>query len=762
MPVDHRPTPSHRAWLLPLGTVSFMLGILIGQSLWGVWPAVAALALSLPALALSRHWKRTAAALMAALSFGAALSWQAYHPTLPAEGEYLVRATVADEIDLREQGQVQTILTDVTLNGKAAPDGYWTYYLGDDESLPDWLVPGAQVALTAKVYHPEGASTAGGFDFKEYLLQRGVKIGLYGAAELTPAKQTFSLRGSLATLRHTLSLQLMDVMGEEAGAYASAMLLGTKNFLPDADQEAFRALGIAHLLAVSGFHVGVLAGMIRLMLKLLPIGRKGKMALEAAVLLPYCGLTGGNAPVLRASGMLLWREYTPIWHRQLLPLHLMCITALIQLLLNPTLLKSASFQLTYGAILGLLLVFPWLSRRLHCRNVWLQRLWEAFCAAFSAQLGILAPQLYWFGELPLLSILLNMVFIPIATLLMLLYWVTLFSLPMPFVRSVLGALSAIGTHMLVLCVRWAASLELSTLWLRRPDGWFLAGWTLLLLGLSGLVPPKLRKFRPGLLLLGVLLMLTLLVPQSAPDVTYTQMDAGDADAAILQDQGMVVVIDTGDEDQTLAGYLHQRQMDIDLLILSHLHIDHVGGVQAILDAGISVETCYIPWGASVAAIDEDAYQLIEALEATGTVIRTLQRGDVLTLPSGTLTVLWPEATRVTPMHDANDASLVLHADIAGVTMLLTGDLTGLYEHHLQTPADILKVAHHGSSASTSEEFLAAVQPQVLLLSNADEKREIRMAELAGEIPLYSTAACGTITVTFLGNGSFTVTPYIAP
>ena len=85
---------------------------------------------------------------------------------------------------------------------------------------------------------------------------------------------------------------------------------------------------------------------------------------------------------------------------------------------------------------------------------------------------------------------------------------------------------------------------------------------------------------------------------------------------------------------------------------------------------------------------------------------------------------------------------------------MRGDLTGRYEHYVQNPADVLKVAHHGSSASTTGEFLAAVDPQLLLLSNSDARREVRMVELAGDIPLYSTEECGAVTITFLGEGAF--------
>ena len=747
-------TAAYRAWLLPAGTLFLMCGILIGRGSVSWAPAAAASTCALAALLFSRRWLRTTAAMLLALSLGAILGWHGYHPVLPAEGDCVVQATVADEIELGRDGHVQTLLTDVRLNGQSAPDAYWTYYLDEDESLPEWLRPGAQLEMTSRVYHPSGKTNPGGFDFREYLLQRGVKIGLYGAEEMVPVDAGFSLAGTMAALRHDLSLRLMEVMGEEAGAYAAAMLLGTKDFIPSGDKEAFRDLGIAHILSVSGFHVGVLAALMALLLRPVPLGRKGRTALEGSVLLAYCMLTGGNAPVIRASAMLLWREYTRIRHRQNLPLHLMCVTAVAQLFFAPTLLTGASFQLTYGAMLGLLLIYPWLKNRITLKSPAGQKLWETFCAALSAQIGILAPQLYWFGELPLLSVVLNMAVIPLSSGLISLYWATLLLMPVPLLRDVLGMLSAGATKLLLETVRWMADHAFITLWTRHADGLVWLGSGLLIWGLSHFVPRCLTKARSWLILLGVLLTLTILIPLPEKDVTYIQFDVGNADAAVLQDKDVTVVIDTGDLDQTVASYLHQRRQSVELLILTHLHIDHAGGLNAILEEGIPVEVCCLPVDAELPVIDEEALLLVQCLAETGTELRFLHRGDVIGLPSGTLRVLWPEATRISALHDANDVCLVLQADIAGVTMLLTGDLSGTYEHYIQTPVDILKVAHHGSSASTSPEFLAAVDPQLLLLSNSDARREARMVELAGDIPLYSTEECGAVTITFLGEGAF--------
>lgn len=751
-----RSTATHVAWLLPSGMLFFSCGILLGRitTTWYWWLFLAAL--GGVACLFSRHWRRFAAGMTILLCAGALLGWHAWNPSVPPEGSSTVRGTISQEVICDPEGHVQTVLSGVTLNGEFAGDAYWTFYLDGDEMLPDWLRPGAQVQVTARVYHPSGQMNPGGFSFQEYLLQRGITYGLYGAEELVPAETGFCLQGWIAGLRHDLTLRLMDVMGEEAGSYAAAMLLGTKDFIPEDDRAAFTELGIAHILSVSGYHVGVLAGLLMLLLHPLPCRRSLQFLIEAGVLGFYCLLTGGNAPVLRAAGLLLWREYTRVRNRQILPLHILCVTALLQLVFQPTQLTSASFQLSYGAMLGLTLVFPWLKKRLACRSRFCQKMWEAFAAAFSAQLGVLLPQLYWFGELPLLSILLNMAVMAIVGGLMSLYWVTLAALPIPGLRLLLGSAAKAATRLLLSGIRGIAALNFTTLWTRQADIFTLIGWGLLLLGLSSLIPRRLERRRPWILCAGVALMLLILLPLPRHETTYTQFSVGDADAAILQDQDVTVVIDVGEDDQTVASYLHQRRQSIDMLIITHLHSDHAGGIHALLNQNIPVEVCYLPVDAGVPLIDEEVLPLLLRLMERGTEFRTLCRGDVIDLPSGRLNVLWPEEGRVSTLHDANDVCLVLQADIAGVTMMLTSDLSGAYESCVQMPADILKAAHHGSSTSTSAEFLGAVEPQLILLSNRSESREVRMQELAGEIPLYSTEQCGAVTVCFQGEGEFAV------
>ena len=751
-----RRTPAQKAWLLPAGVLFFMCGILLGRSVQTPWFAVAALALSLVTAGLSGGWRRFGALLLAAASLGTALGWRAYHPDMPPEATCTVRGTVSQEVLHREDGQVQSALTGVTLDGASWPDMYWSFYLDDGENPPEWLQPGAQVEMTARVYHPAGETNPGGFDFQEYLLQRGMLCGLYGAEGLAPVELGFSLRGEMAALRHDWCLRLMAVMGEEAGAYAAAMLLGTRDFIPEDDRAAFNDLGIAHILSVSGFHVGVLVGLMFLLLRPVKAALGWRILLEGAILTAYCLLTGGNAPVVRATLLLLWREVTRLRNKQVLPLHLLCVAALLQLVFNPTLLTGASFQLTYGAMLGLLLVFPRMKRLRACHTRWGRWLWEAFCGACCAQLGILLPQLYWFGELPLLSVALNIPLLTYAAGLITLYWATLAALPVPGLRELLGRISAAATELLLAAVRGASALPVTSLWTRQADVFTLAGWALVLFAASGYVPGKWARHRQKLLLLGGLLMALILVPLPENSREFTMFSVGDESAAVLQDGDMTLVLDVGAEGETVAGYLHQRRKSVDALIITHLHIDHASGIQALLDAGIPVEVCYLPAQAETPVIDAETLPILAVLRESGTEVRYLSRGDVIPLPSGQMTVLWPVAGRVSALHDANDVNLVLQAEVAGVTLLLPGDLSGAYSQYAALPSDVLMLAHHGSVSANPEAFLAAVKPQVLLMSNRLASREEAAIARFADLPLYTTDRHGAVTLRFLGAGQFTV------
>ena len=751
------------AWLLPLMTLGLMLGIVLAREADAWMLPAGALGTSLLAALLLPGWRRTAALTMAALSLGALLTIHANHPTLPSEGVYTVTGVVMDEILIEgeDADHLKTTLSDVTLNGKPFPgDAYWSAYASPAVPFPDWLRPGVRLSFTAEVYHPSGANNPGGYDFRLSLLQDGITLGVYGMKDAQLCDAPAGLRGQLASLRHWLTMRLRRIMGEDEGALAAAMLLGTKDYLNAEDYAAFKRLGISHILSVSGYHVGVLAMLLGALLGPLHLHRKLRLTLLSVLLMLYALLTGAAPPVIRAGLLVFLREAGILCRRRNVPLHLLCLAASCQLLMNPMQLFGPSFQLSYSAMLGLLFIYP----RLRCEPAESPGHTSGFrnglMASLAVQLGLLPAQLYWFGGFPVISLVLNVFVIALSSGVMLLYWLTLAALPIPFAAEGIGAVTGALTHGLRQIIHFLARTLGYSVWTPPANVLTLIGWAMVILGLSVLIRKSREQLRRALAIGGALLIAASMLRLPHTGTYWISFSDGEADGAILHDRETVILVDVGENAYTVSDYLYSRRLSVDALILTHLHEDHAGGVEGLLALGIPVRRCYIPERAELARdADPIVIDLLNQLAATGTEIIPLSRGDVITTPNAQLTVLWPQCGAVRPEQAANDTCLVLQADILGTTMLLASDLSSRYEMYAAIPADVLKAAHHGSAESTAPEFLAAVDPQVILLSCGTEKREAEFIPRAGSIPVYSTHTSGAVTIRFTED-AFTMETYL--
>lgn len=744
-------------WALPAAAVCMIAGVLLGRVCSGwLLPVSAVLCALLSVFVCQGKW-RIAAACVLTGCIGCLCGQIACHPALPAEGSYVISGVVCDEIMDGERDQHKTALCSVTLDGKSFPTGaYWTWY----GEKPEALQPGSRVTMTAKVYHPSGMQNPHGFDFREYLLAQGITIGVYGEDELTIADCGFHLRGQIAKLRHRLMLRLKEALGEETGSLAAAMLLGIRSLAAEEDMEAFRNLGIAHVLSVSGYHVAIVAWLLMRLLGKTHLPRFARVSLLAGVLFIYCLLTGSHVPVVRASVLLVTSEMLGLYGRQRQGIHMLSLTAIILLLMNPAQLTSAGFQLTMGAMLGIYLCQRTILTLLF-HGAWAEKkLWQAVTVSLCAQIGVLLPQLYWFHELPLFSLAANVALLGYFTLLLSSFWAMLpLLLCVPLARLV-GSGIAWVNGILMNVVRLLGSQSWLTLWTKQANLLTLFGWAAVLLGLY-LLGRKHRKIFGMAALCGAAVVVLSLIPLPHSGTEYIQLSVGNADSAILHDGNQVVLIDAAEDGRTTASYLHAERLSVDALILTHLHTDHALGVKDIVAQGIPVKTCYLPADWQKLPVDEEVRNALKLLEDSGTEIRTLSRGDTITLEDCKLTALWPEAGRVRPGNDANLYSLCLRLQKGETFMLLAGDLDGRYEMYAAEAADILKAAHHGSKSSTSEAFLEKVHPSVILLSCKDETRDTAIREKAGEAKVYATRTGGAITV-LLDKEGYTVMEYIVP
>lgn len=751
-------TSRQRGWLLPPAVLFLIAGVFLGRSTPAVVYALAACLLCVPALILLKGRFRFAACLVFCLALGTVSGSLAFHPALPEEGDCRVRGIISDEITLGHFSQVRVPLSSVTVDGRPLNGGaYWTFY-GD---LPEGLAPGREVSFLSRLYHPTGADNPGGYDFRESLLQRGMKVGLSGYEDLSIRDpEVFSFPAWVAALRHRLSLSLVRVLGEETGSYASALLLGQRTGIPSADRQSFSRLGIAHILAVSGFHVGILIGVLSLLFRMLRLRQSLRLFFYALLLFFYSALCGMNQPVIRASLFLLLMTEGRILNRPRSGLHILSAVLFVMVLLSPVQVTSASFQLTFCAMLGLIWFRPLANRLNPFRNRLLRGLLDALLFSFGVHLCILVPELYFFQRLPLLGFLLSWPAALVASVLILCFWLVLLLLPVPGLAELLSAPLSRVTGVLLEGIRSLGSLPGTSLWLHAPTLWTVLGVLLLLAGTCCFLKCR-AAIRLPLIACGAAVLVLSLLPVPHPSTEYIQFSVGSADAAVLRDQDYVLVVDTGEESTPVSGYLRYHRLVPDAVVLTHLHTDHAGGLRSLINDEIPVPLLFLPAGAETQQIHPDMLAMLDELRTSGTEIRVLSRGDVLPLPSGFLSVLWPESGKVRPGQDANRYSLVSFLSLKGTTMLLTGDITGPYEQYSAVPADILKAAHHGSAASTSEEFLSLVSPRVILLSCSGTARLRSFRERAGGIPVYGTPESGAVTILF-GEGSWTVLPRLNP
>ena len=762
-----KPRPFHIQRPLTAVSLSFGLGVWTGVSF--AWRpafygagllAAGLLTLLLPALGR----RRVAGAMACFLFLGSLAGGWASHPRLPEPGKYRVSAVLCQDAALRENGTAAAYLAQVQLtseeNTYPLSKVYWTYT--PQEESPFLPMEGERVSFEASLYHPAGQRNPYGFDFRLYLLEQGVGCCLSGAKEPEtvdhPGRGLFSL---LYQTRKWLTARVRLLFGEDS-PLPEALLLGQRESLPEETVQGFSDAGTAHLLAVSGLHVGLLAALALLPLRRLFHPRGQTLALGVFLLL-FSALLNFSAPVVRASLLLLLSLGRRSLRRAPDPLTLLSAAFLLILFFQPLSLFSASFQLSFCAALGIAVFSPLLPASSGKRGL-RRTITEEWRITLSATLGVALPTAQIFHKLSLIGLALN----PLAC--------ALFSALMPAYLLVLGVglvwvpagqwlagLVNPVTRGLTAAMTWLGGLPFASV--RVPFlPWYCvaaAAAALALLTRYIVAPPRARKAAACLLLI---LSFGFWRATLCRDVQYIQLSLGHADGALVLDGPETALIDAGSYGGDAASYLLSTGRKADHLFLTHLHADHCLGVAELLEQKIPIGRVYLPEGAEEQQVDPECLALLDRLAQTGAEIIHLSAGDQILLPRCAVQVTWPRSGTVRPGMDANRYSLTLLWNLDGVKLLTTGDLSGEYEMYAAADADFLKVAHHGSKTSTGEAFLEAVSPQAALISastgsaslpHPDTLRRLQASDAA----VYHTGVCGAVTVT-VRQGRAVITPFL--
>jgi competence protein ComEC len=674
--------------------------------------------------------------------------------------------------------------TEIRLEGKRVRGrAYCTLHYEDDG--PPQLFDGAKVTMPGRLYRPAGKSGSSRFDLQEWMLRNGMQFGIAADRGLTVENtpETAPVKDWAYRLKHVFRTSLAKTMGDGADL-AMALLFSDKDGMKEREKAAFERLGIAHVMSVSGLHVGIVGSLLYGLLGLLGL-RKSRWCILAGILAGYCALTGFSAASMRAAVMLLLAHGVTLFKRPAEPLTGLGIAVVVLLLVQPIHAFSSGLVLSVAAVLGITLLKPLLERytlqRLpqppadpeQYRGIgiralknrlrrWAYRLGKGFLFSLSAQLGVLLPTAYYFHQLPVYGVFINVLLVPYVSLLVPVELAALALSPVPVAGQAVGSVARLLGDGLLWAVELLNRLPAAAVTLGRIDACWLTVGLVTAAALSGAVRAKRWKCA-GAAALAALAACAWVAASAPPATRYLQLAVGQADAALLFDRKTTIAIDVGADGEAALDYLTDAGRDIDVLYLTHLHMDHAGGVPYLLDNGIEIGQIYLPIGAEQQRLDTDSLAVLERIRREGIPLREIAAGERHSYPTTAITSCWPVAETLRTGQDANDLPMVLRIEMSGYTILHTADLTGRYENYAAFPADVLKAAHHGSSESTSDRFLDAVSPGLVLISCSSGSTYLPGPELlrrleSRNITCLRTDETGDITIS-VRDGQLLAMPY---
>lgn len=597
------------------------------------------------------------------------------------------------------------------------------------------LAPGFKCAVSGELERPMPASNPNSFDYQEYLRHKGI----FWKLTTIQLKPDYSVKPSgpivfIQYLRQRGTSNIYDHFPEEMAPLAAALVFGDRSTMDPDLLEAYEKLGIVHLLAISGLHVGMLAGILFYVLLRLQISREKATNILIVFLPFYSVLTGASPSVIRACAMMLVVLLFAKYSRQLkiAPIDTICIVFFLYIFIVPNVIYDVGFQLSFFVTFSLLLSSLLLAK------LRFKPLALLICTSFIAQLSSAPIMLYHFYEFSLLGIVANMVYVPLFSIIILPFLLVVFLLYL-LLGSFMDPILFLLNH-IVSMINWFTKLlsqfPFAVITLGRPLPVFLFLYFIT-------IPFTLFCFEKaktiGRTAVFLLIPATIMVLHygsnhygAKGEVTMIDVGQGDSIFIKLPNNKGTYLIDTGGNLQyETAEWKKRRNLfdtgenivvpflkskgitKLDKLILTHGDIDHVGGVKAILQSVI-VKEVVLPKSHEPSELEENIIKLCKEKKIS---IRYAFRGDGWSTTEARFFVLAPLSDNMS----RNNQSIVIYAHLGGLNWLFTGDLETkgealLMAYYPNLAADVLKVGHHGSNTSTSDEFLDFLQPKTALIS----------------------------------------------
>lgn len=655
-----------------------------------------------------------------------------------------------------------------TLNGEKLQVNYFIKSKEEQQHLSTLLI-GMECYLDGELRKPMSATNFYAFDYHQYLYFQKIHWVLVPKVINVNSCINKNSNGILLTIKRYRQQGISFInhsFPEGSKGIVAALVFGFRAMMDDNLLDAYQTLGVVHLLAVSGLHVGLIVS--SLFYLLLRMGLTRERTLESLFMfLPIYVLLAGGAPsVIRAAAMAMILLILLRYSKKIHPLDGISFVCIVYLLISPYALFELGFQLSflvsYALILSSKTIFS-----LH--SAYFVRL---LLVTIISQLVAMPLLLYHFFELSWLSVPLNLLYIPYVSLFLLplCFFMLFISFVFPFFSFILQPFHVMidVVHSILLHLQ---SLSWGTVTIGKPAIWnVLLLYVVIIFGCytyerRGRITSLGKPFATMVIVASLPIITSYI--SSSGEIVFLDVGQGDSIYIELPYRRGIYLIDTGgvlsfgrEEEwrkrrkefdvgrDVLVPYLKAKGVtNINKLILTHGHYDHIGGALELAKQ-IRIEKVLYSIGEVTGAFEQE---LLLFLRQQGSKIIFVKEGDRWEQGNDYFYILSPKGNELS----LNNRSIVIYARLGGLNWLFTGDLEEEGEYRIineypTLPVDILKVGHHGSRTSTTSKFLEHLQPKAAVVSNGRNNRfghphpEVVQLLLENHIPLFRTDQHGAI------------------